>query len=825
MLVLGALTPYTMSLDDIKVPLCAILGGICLVAVAWVAPAPERYPREIRHVLKAIAVWLAIAGISAVCSRYRWIAVQQAVAATALTGLILGVALAPLHRTDLLAILYAWLVFAFVEQALAYAHLLGGIDQLLALLYPQVPQGLDRFYLLLATFAGSRQLFGTILNEDFYAGWMLTVIPPAVAVIFVSRSIAWRLFAYAVALMGTVGLLLSFSKDSMLGLAAALGVVLLLTLRAFGGRWFSRHTRTILISMGVATLLALALIFLSWDRLMHEVATLGGAFSSRGVIWAGALGIAARFPLLGGGPGTFRIYFAEFRRPDYLLHEVSNVTYSAHNLYLDALAETGVPGFLALLGVLGLVGWASWRAFEVARRCGDPLALLHGAFLAAMIATAVQNCFSPAARWTVGHAYLGATFGLALAAARLTLAEHAAGSEAVATTGRGWRIPRAAFIVFASLLWLIGSYQGVRYWRGAVLHAKGMEQLETGDFAAAVVAFRAAVAANPTSATTLYKLGHAIHSHAARDARDGEKLEQAARDADAVYQQLEELWPRYAEVSYNVALLNRLVYERQLAALRQRTDGVEGATSMSPEDRLTTLRSIVERMERANAAAVKYREQTVKVTARQMLGEILRDRALLLRDFGKDMGKGPDEVDKERDALLSASSDELESALDDFAGQVAQGIEDSQSLRKVRLWRSAMETSLARDDWERASELGEELYRLRSEDTDLAGAIVTLYLKRLKQPAKAVDAARRFAQDDPLDPVRRLDLVSTAVDAGDAASALQELPMLRALLEHAAQADPAYRKGGWRKTLEELERNAQAILLRQTVTNQPLAEP
>src|SRR5690606_30405272 len=80
----------------------------------------------------------------------------------------------------------------------------------------------------------------------------------------------------------------------------------------------------------------------------------------RRAIYAGALGMFADNPLFGGGPGSFRLLFPEYRSPDYHLTRISNLTLYAHNWVLDLLAETGLAGTLAYLAFLGGIAWLCW---------------------------------------------------------------------------------------------------------------------------------------------------------------------------------------------------------------------------------------------------------------------------------------------------------------------------------------------------------------------------------------------------------------------------------------------------------------------------------
>jgi hypothetical protein len=82
---------------------------------------------------------------------------------------------------------------------------------------------------------------------------------------------------------------------------------------------------------------------------------------TREELWSSALHAFGSNPLLGIGPGTFDLWWSQ--------HTSSRiVTRDAHSLYLETLAELGVPGFLMLLAFLGFALSAGLRGVRSAVR-------------------------------------------------------------------------------------------------------------------------------------------------------------------------------------------------------------------------------------------------------------------------------------------------------------------------------------------------------------------------------------------------------------------------------------------------------------------------
>lgn len=104
-------------------------------------------------------------------------------------------------------------------------------------------------------------------------------------------------------------------------------------------------------------------------------------------LWRGAGEIIRDHPILGVGPGEFGHVYRAYREPDFPDNRFS----TAHNLYLNTLAETGIVGGLVGLA-LGLVllrtWWRRWNEVDSPAQ----QARLSGAF-AALVGVGVQSFF------------------------------------------------------------------------------------------------------------------------------------------------------------------------------------------------------------------------------------------------------------------------------------------------------------------------------------------------------------------------------------------------------------------------------------------------
>jgi hypothetical protein len=137
---------------------------------------------------------------------------------------------------------------------------------------------------------------------------------------------------------------------------------------------------------------------------------------TRPELWEAALRMVRSEPLLGIGPGQFRLQYG-----GYLGWPRWNGGIHANNLYLELLANTGLIGFAAFLAVLGLALAPQLRRLAAARGAG-PAALLNLSLIAAITAFLAHQLvdyffgFTPTAMlfWVL----LGIGLGLALTAGR-----------------------------------------------------------------------------------------------------------------------------------------------------------------------------------------------------------------------------------------------------------------------------------------------------------------------------------------------------------------------------------------------------------------------
>jgi O-antigen ligase len=294
-------------------------------------------PLAARLTLAAASVALAWAALSAFLSP------DRAVARDSLRAILLFGLLLPLGASALVAQRRKPLVGALLAAAAGNA--------VLSLLQTR---GISPFRL--QTF-GARNETGALAGNVGYLALSLTFAAVlALGILFAARSTAIRVAAAAVLLLSLAGIFVNRNLTAIVALAIG-GVVLLAV-------WFGRRSRWPIVAV-VAALAAGAVLVPplrqrvgqavgmvrrgEWDRLT----------TYRTGAWAAAVQMVRDRPLVGFGPGTYAAEFtphrlaAEIRNRRRYVNPLLTSSYSeAHCDYLQAFAEIGVPGGIAVLAAV-----------------------------------------------------------------------------------------------------------------------------------------------------------------------------------------------------------------------------------------------------------------------------------------------------------------------------------------------------------------------------------------------------------------------------------------------------------------------------------------
>ncbi len=236
------------------------------------------------------------------------------------------------------------------------------------------------------------------------------------------RSPALMAVAGLGALIAFLGLLGTESRAGLLSFACVLlaGVVV-------GGRW--RPMAAVLVVVGMVGVVGY-FAFIAPSKALDRVTS--GDTSGRSSLWTIGWRAFAAHPILGSGAGNFQVVSVHYLdRPGTITAAfyIVDTPLVVHNIYLEQLADVGIPGLLILLCIFVAALAAALKAAHIFERIGDRgLELLSRCVVLALIAFLTADFFAselPSKQlWLV----------IALCPALLALAS----SQAAAASRRRW---------------------------------------------------------------------------------------------------------------------------------------------------------------------------------------------------------------------------------------------------------------------------------------------------------------------------------------------------------------------------------------------------
>jgi O-antigen ligase len=216
----------------------------------------------------------------------------------------------------------------------------------------------------------SATAFGIYLGRPLALGIILAIFLPP-------KWRTWRIAAGLLSAVMALGVLLSFTRGTWIGVFVALVVVAIIT----------RH-RLLLAGIGAAVVGGLALLpFVRVERItsMFDFSTQDNTGVARGKIWGAALNILRDHPFTGIGQDQFLYADPKYGVPQLRFFETSH----PHNWVLDFWLRLGLPGLAWMLVALGYVFWQSVRLWRSLR--GTALGALVLGLLASMVDFAVHG--------------------------------------------------------------------------------------------------------------------------------------------------------------------------------------------------------------------------------------------------------------------------------------------------------------------------------------------------------------------------------------------------------------------------------------------------
>lgn len=542
-LIILLFTPYTYHLDEIKVSMTFTFGPWLLFLFLYLSlkPGLNILPRS---VVIPLLSYIGIMIVSTILSAFKWIGFIDTGLQIALTGFFVAVAGSLINQELVIKTVRIFILIGLVTTIFGLLQYAGLFVLIEKWFYPvPIATPFDYMRILVHTFANAREMFSTILNRDFYSGFLVMLLPITLAGIIVLEQPKWRLLSAVVLILEGSCLYLAFSKDSFAAAIIVIAVFMILyKVFIHYKKLYIPHWQIWLVG---TLIIAGTLFFFTRQIVFDKLKGMDRSFASRSIIWSGSVQQFLLNPIIGTGPGTFRIYFPKFRRDDYFEHDISNVTLYSHNRYLDLLCETGVLGFATYMWFTFMILYLGIRQIIYGK---DPiLRVIQLGLFASIIGLLFTNFFSPSVRWVVIGTTYWALVGISLGCA---LIEKQQGSNP-SSTDNVFKWKRAKILsmlmVITAIIALASTVYAVRYFIGAYYHNVGLQYMnfETNKAAMAEAArnFDLSIKYNPFFLSSYYKQGHVVSVLGKFD------------EALATYRRLQKLAPDYAEIHYNLGVL------------------------------------------------------------------------------------------------------------------------------------------------------------------------------------------------------------------------------------------------------------------------------
>lgn len=257
-------------------------------------------------------------------------------------------------------------------------------------------------------------------DPNFYARILLIVIPLAVGLAIVHRSLPRRIVYALAAAALTAGTLVTYSRGAMLG-AGVMAMLLVIGLRVRPAR----------VALAAAAGLAILFVmpetisrrFLTIDTLLPNYDTTfvyDSSVEKRKLLVRSALAMFEANPLAGVGAGNYQRHYTHFANQigsSWIDYHPPGTAEHPHGLYFEIAAETGLIGLMAFAAVVlaALLSLERSRRTLLARGEGDR------AILAMTVSVAIVSYLVASVFLHETHLrYPALFFGFAIAVARLT---------------------------------------------------------------------------------------------------------------------------------------------------------------------------------------------------------------------------------------------------------------------------------------------------------------------------------------------------------------------------------------------------------------------
>ncbi len=195
----------------------------------------------------------------------------------------------------------------------------------------------------------------------FSIGWLMTLR---------EKNVYWKSFVGIVGVLGFFGVFFSGSRGALVGLVAAIGILILSYIVTLKGH---NKVRNSLIAVLIFCVVLMGTLYAfrksnfvtSIPTVGHLLNTTIGSIGTRVMAWEIAVEAWEDHPIVGWGPGNYYFAFNKYYRPEFLRYGYAETWFdNAHNIVLNTLAERGAVGAIIYLGLFFVSIFGVWKLYK-----------------------------------------------------------------------------------------------------------------------------------------------------------------------------------------------------------------------------------------------------------------------------------------------------------------------------------------------------------------------------------------------------------------------------------------------------------------------------
>ncbi len=367
LMLLVAILPFVLSgeiLDPVHMPRYIFLAVFLLVFIAVFFLFKQNYiPVRSLPLLTKITLGLGVAfGVWSIFCMFNSLNYREGYLDTFRHGLnlvLLSVVMATTMQEE-----GQWMKLAKTIVITSMLQSLIGIFQYYDLGFTNIP-------------GANEKPFGLMANRNFF-GSALVFVMPFVLYVLSKANKTWKYTAGLSLLLLVAGIFLSQTRSAWLST-----IVLLLASVILVSIFVPEQRKKWLIGSGVGLVIIAAVVGLLFaadsggqlkSAITERVEGITGSsneddyvaanVSQRLKFWEKTISIIKDNPLMGVGPGNWKLVVQKYVTSDMLLARGTFAPDRPHNVYLQGASETGIPGALLYFGMWGLIAVCGFRVLR-----------------------------------------------------------------------------------------------------------------------------------------------------------------------------------------------------------------------------------------------------------------------------------------------------------------------------------------------------------------------------------------------------------------------------------------------------------------------------